>query len=42
MVDEVLSRLSNGSISHVEEEKMELAKDMHILSHLGVRLMDSK
>ena len=38
VVDKVLSRLSNGIMSHVEEEKMEFAKDMHILLHLGVGL----
>ena len=30
-----------GSTSHVEEEKRELAKDLHRLARLGVRLMDS-
>ena len=36
-----INMLSIGSITHVEEEKRELAKEMHILTHLGVRLMDS-
>ena len=29
------------STTHVKEEKMELAKDVHRLSRLGVGLMDS-
>ena len=36
-----LSMLSMGSTAHVEEEKRELAKDVHKLASLGVRLMDS-
>ena len=28
-----------GSVSHVEEERKELAKDVHRLARLGVRLM---
>ena len=28
-----------GSVSHVEEERKELVKDVHRLSRLGVRLM---
>ncbi|WMV41129.1 hypothetical protein MTR67_034514 [Solanum verrucosum] len=35
-----LSRLSMGSIEHVEEERKELAKDFHRLAHLGVGLTD--
>ena len=30
-----------GSTAHVEEEKRELAEDVHRLARLGVRLMDS-
>ena len=41
VVDDALSRLSMGSTTHVEEEKRELAKDVHRLARLGVRLMDS-
>ena len=41
MVADALSKLFMGSTPHVEEEKRELAKEMHILTHLGVRLMDS-
>ena len=41
VVVDVLRRLSMGSASHVEEENRELAKDVHILSRLGVILIDS-
>ena len=34
-----LSKLSMGSITHVEEERKELVKDVHIFAHLEVRLM---
>ena len=34
-----ISRLSMGSIAHVEEERKELVKDVHRLSRLGIRLM---
>ena len=34
-----LSRLSMGSVAHVEEERKELVKDIHRLPRLGVRLM---
>ena len=37
-----LSRLSMGSLSHVEEGKKEMVKDIHRLVNLGVRLLDSK
>ena len=30
-----------GSTTHFEEDKKELARDMHRLAHLGVCLMDS-
>lgn len=30
-----------GSIAHVEEEKREVAKDLHKVACLGVRLMGS-
>ncbi|KAH0713646.1 hypothetical protein KY289_009605 [Solanum tuberosum] len=39
VVADDLSRLSMGSVAHVEEEIKELAKDVHRLAHLGVRLM---
>ena len=41
MVADALSRLSMGSTSYVEEKKMELAKDVHRLTRLEVRLMNS-
>ena len=34
-----LSRLSMGSVAHVEDERKELVKDVHRLARLGVRLM---
>ena len=39
VVEDALSRLSMGSVSHVEEERKELVKDVHRLARLGVRLM---
>ena len=36
-----LSHISMGSVSHVKEEKRELARDVHRLARLGVRLEDS-
>ncbi|WMV38444.1 hypothetical protein MTR67_031829 [Solanum verrucosum] len=41
VVVDALSRLSMDSTSHVEEGKKELAKEVHRLSRLGVRLLDS-
>ncbi|WMV49735.1 hypothetical protein MTR67_043120 [Solanum verrucosum] len=38
IVADALMRLSMGSVAHVEEEKKELAKDVHRLSCLGVFL----
>ena len=42
VVADALSRLSMGSLSHVEEGKKEMVKDIHRLANLGVRLFDSK
>ena len=39
VVADALSRLSLGSVAHVEEENKELVKDVHRLARLGVRLM---
>ena len=39
VVANALSRLSMGSVGHVEEERKDLVKDVHKLSHLEVRLM---
>ena len=41
MVADSLSRMTMGSMSHVEEIKKDLVKDFHRLSILGVRLEDS-
>ena len=40
MVVDALSRLSMGSVSHVEKDK-ELVHDVHIFARLGVCLVDS-
>lgn len=42
VVADALSRLSMGSLTHVEEGKQELVKDIHRLDNLGVHLLDSK
>ena len=39
VVADALSRLSMGSVAHVEEQRKELVKDVHRLARLGVRLM---
>ncbi|KAH0655313.1 hypothetical protein KY285_030195 [Solanum tuberosum] len=39
VVEDALSRLSMGSVAHVEEERKELAKDVHRLARLGVHLL---
>ena len=41
VVADALSRLSMGSTAHIEEEKKELARDVHRLARLGVQLIDS-
>ena len=41
VVADSLSRLSMGSTTHIEEGKRELAKDVHRLARLRVRLIDS-
>ena len=41
VVADALSKLPMGSTAHLEEKKKELAKDVHRLSRLRVRLMDS-
>ena len=38
MVTDALSRMTMVSVSHVEEEKKELVKEVHRLDPLGVRL----
>ena len=39
VVADALSRLSMGSVAHVEEEWKELVKDVYRIALLGVRLM---
>ena len=39
VVADALSRLSMGSVAHVEEERKDLLKDIHMRASLGVRLM---
>ena len=39
VVADAFSSLSMGSVAHVEEERKELAKVVHQLTRLGVRLM---
>ena len=34
-----LSRLSMGSVAHLEEERKEIVNDVHRLARLGVHLM---
>ncbi|WMV33348.1 hypothetical protein MTR67_026733 [Solanum verrucosum] len=38
--DDALSRLSMGSVAHVEEQMKEFTKDVHWLARLGVGLTD--
>ena len=39
VVADALSILSMGSVTHVEEERKEIVKDVHRLAHLGVCFM---
>ena len=39
VVADALSRLSMGSVAHVEEKRKDLVKDVHRLARLRVRLM---
>ena len=41
VVADALSRMTIGCVSHLEEEKKELVKDVHRLACLGVQLEDS-
>ncbi|WMV18493.1 hypothetical protein MTR67_011878 [Solanum verrucosum] len=41
VVVDALSQLTMGSVSHIEEGKRELVQDVHRLTRLGVRLMNS-
>ena len=42
MVADSLSRMTIGSVSHVEESKKDFMKAVHRLDCLGVRLKDSQ
>ena len=39
VVKDAFSRLSMGSVAHVEDERKKLVKDVHRLARLGVLLM---
>jgi len=39
VVVDALSRMSMGSVAHVEKDKKELAHEVHHLARLGVRLL---
>ena len=41
VVVDALSRMTMGSISHIEEDKKDLVRDVQMLDRLGVRLEDS-
>src|SRR5688572_23431403 len=41
VVADALSRLSMNSVSHIEDEKKQLVREVHRLARLGVRLVDS-
>ncbi|PHT54216.1 Lignin-forming anionic peroxidase [Capsicum baccatum] len=41
VVAETLSRLSMGSISHIKDSKKTIAQEIHQLTKLGIRLVDS-
>ena len=41
VVADALSRVSIGSVLHVVEGKKDLARDVHRLARLGIRLFDS-
>ncbi|XP_069148206.1 uncharacterized protein [Solanum lycopersicum] len=41
VVADALSRLSMGSVSHIDDEKKELLKEVHQLTRLGVQLVDT-
>ena len=41
VVADALSRMTMGSVSHIDEAKKDLVKDVHRLARLGVRFQDS-
>jgi len=40
IVADSLSRLSMGSVTHVDDHRKELARDVHRLARLGFQLVD--
>ena len=41
MVEDTLSRSSTKSVSYVEEFKVNLVRDVHMLARLGIQIEDS-
>ena len=41
VVADALSKLSIGSVSHIDDEKNDLVKEVHQLARLGVGLVDT-
>ena len=41
VVADALSRITMGSVSHIDEAKRDLTKEVHRLARLGVRLEGS-
>lgn len=41
VIADAFSRLSMGSTTHIEEEKKELAREVHRIARLGMQLVDS-
>ena len=41
VVADALSRLSTGSAAYLDEQKKELVRDVHWLTSIGVKLVDS-
>ena len=42
IVADALSRLSMGSVAHVEDSKKKLALEVHQLSRIGIHLVDTE
>ena len=42
VVVDAISRMTMGTVSHIEEAKKNLVKEIHRLARLGVRLGDSR
>ena len=41
VVVDALSRFSRGGVSHIDDEKKELVKEVHQLAWLGVRMLET-